>query len=109
MEPQKPVLAWEREARLHGARVAYVTRAARSFNRFTCSPKSPDIPQRTARRSISHAVDRSASSLAALARSLRSLDEKERERERERERENNSSSRLMFLDSAFRGTQEQKE
>ena len=72
--PRKPVLAWEREARLHGARVAYVTRAARSFNRFTFSTKSPEIPQRTARRSISHAVDRSASSLAALARSLRSLD-----------------------------------
>ena len=71
---EKPVLAWEREARLHGARVAYVTRAARSFNRFTFSTKSPEIPQRTARRSISHAVDRSASSLAALARSLRSLD-----------------------------------
>ena len=70
----EPVLAWEREARLHGARVAYVTRAARSFNRFTFSTKSPEIPQRTARRSISHAVDRSASSLAALARSLRSLD-----------------------------------
>ena len=74
IDPQEPVLAWEREARLHGARVAYVTRAARSFNRFTFSTKSPEIPQRTARRSISHAVDRSASSLAALARSLRSLD-----------------------------------
>ena len=74
IDPQGPVLAWEREARLHGARVAYVTRAARSFNRFTFSSKSPEIPQRTARRSISHTVDRSANSLAALARSLRSLD-----------------------------------
>ena len=92
-EPQEPVLVSEREARLRRRASSAIPplAATRATTRHGVSvylclhSKRHWIPQRAARRSMSHAVDRSASSLAALARSLRSLDEKERERERERE------------------------
>ena len=102
MTPQKPVLVSEREARLRRRTSSAIPPLAATHattrhgvSVYLClHSKRHWIPQRAARRSMSHTVDRSASSLAALARSLRSFDEKERERESARERERESEKEV---------------